>query len=258
MPDNSIDSLEVFHRQFLNRWEKKKNPLQILSEYENIRRGPNETVQDYCTRFNSIYNAIRVNLRPPPNLALIKFRDGFDKDMEFQHRERNPPTLEEMLSVAISDEANLLAKRSRVRNEKRGTAKDETSPSNIKIDSLSKSMERLMDRIDNIERKPQWDNQQAPPVRNLNFRKNQNQNTTKNGPDQNIRPPFQENYAETSHPEHPEQHIQINLMGLDDEDVVFLTEDDQAFHMLQQLQIQCGESFDYKKGYHSSIFEVHK
>jgi hypothetical protein len=32
-------------------------------------------------------------------------------------------------------------------------------------------MEKLMDRIENIERKPHWDNQQAPPVRNPNFRK---------------------------------------------------------------------------------------
>lgn len=28
-----------------------------------------------------IYNAIPVNLRPPPHLALIKFPDGFDTDM---------------------------------------------------------------------------------------------------------------------------------------------------------------------------------
>lgn len=170
-PVNSIDSLEVLHQQFLTRWEKKKNPLQILSKYDNIRRGPNETVQDYCTRFNSIYNAMLVNLRPPPDLALIKFPDGFDIDMAFQLREGNPPMLEEMQSVAVSVEANLLAKRARVRNEKRGTTKDDASPLDIKIDNLAKSMEIIMDRIDNIERKPQWDNQQAPPIRNLNFRK---------------------------------------------------------------------------------------
>jgi len=123
--------------------------------------------------------------------------------MAYQIRERNPPTLEEMQSVAVSVEANLLAKRARVRNEKRGTTKDEASPFDIKIDSLAKSMERLMDRIDNKERKPQWDNQQAPLVRNLNFRKNQNQNIRKNGLNQNIRLPFQENYVETSHPEDP-------------------------------------------------------
>ena len=105
---------------------KEENSLQILSEYENIRRGPNETIQDHYTRFNNIYNTIPVNLRPPPDLALIKFPDGFDTDTAYQLRERNPPTLEEMQSVAVSVEANLLAKRARVKNERRGTAKEET------------------------------------------------------------------------------------------------------------------------------------
>lgn len=68
----------------------------------------------------------------------------------------------------------MLAKRARVRNEKR-TAKEETSPSDLKIDNLAKNMERLMERIGNMERKPQWDNQQAPPIRNPNFRNNQTQ-----------------------------------------------------------------------------------
>jgi len=193
-PTNHITYME---RLFIDRWENKNNPLQILSEYENIKRGPNETVQAYCTKFDGIYNAIPVNLRSPPNLALIKFPDGFDTDMSYQLRERNPPTLEEMQSVVVSVEANLLAKMARVRNEKR-TGMEETSPSDLKIDNLAKNMEGIMERIGNMERKPQWDNQQAPPIRNPNFRNNQN--TGKNGPDQNIRPPFQENYLETSNP----------------------------------------------------------
>lgn len=85
-----------------------------------------------------------------------------------------------MQSVVVSVEANLLAKRARVRNERTRTAKDETFPSHIKIHNLAKSMEIIMDRIGNMERKPQWDNQQTPPVRNPNFRNNQN--IGKNGP----------------------------------------------------------------------------
>lgn len=119
LPPNSIYSLDVFYQQFLNRWEKKKNHLQILSEYENLKRGPNETVQNYCTRFNNVYNAIPLDLRPPPSLALIKFPDGFDTDLAFQLRVRNSPTLEDMKIVVISVEANLLSKRARVRNERR-------------------------------------------------------------------------------------------------------------------------------------------
>jgi len=44
LPPNSIDSLELFYQKFLHRWEKKKNPLQILSGHENLKRGPNETI----------------------------------------------------------------------------------------------------------------------------------------------------------------------------------------------------------------------
>lgn len=47
-------------------------------------------------------------------------------------------------------------------------------------------------------------------------------------------------------------------MVLNDEDIVFLTQDEQELHMLQQLKIQSGESFDYKQGYAYAIFEVHK
>lgn len=101
-PANHIADLANFQRLFIDSWERKNNPLQILSEYENIRRRPNEIVQDYCTRFNNIYNAILVNLRPPHDLALINFPDGFDTDMTYQLRERNPPTLEEIQSVVVS------------------------------------------------------------------------------------------------------------------------------------------------------------
>ena len=68
-----------------------------------------------------------------------------------------------------------------------------------------------------------------------NFRNNQNQSTGKNGPDHNIRPPFQENYVEISNSEDLKQDIQINLMGLNEEETIFLTQDDQELHMLQQL-----------------------
>ena len=94
-----------------------------------------------------------LDLRPPPGLALIKFLYGFDTDMAFQLRERNPPTLEDMQNVAVSVEANLLAKIARVRNERRAPLKDETSPFDKTMDALAKGMERMMDRIEVNERK---------------------------------------------------------------------------------------------------------
>ena len=101
--------------------------MHILSEYDTIKRGPHETVLDYCARFNNVYNAIPQKLRPTPDLALYKFPDGFDVEMAYQLRERAPQSLAEMQNVVVSVEANLIAKRNRARTERRTTFKEEPS-----------------------------------------------------------------------------------------------------------------------------------
>jgi len=242
----------------LNRREKRKDPLHILSEYENFKRGPQETVQDYYTGFNNVYNAIPQNLRPLANLALIKFPDAFDSDMAYQLRERAPRSLEEMQSIAISVEANLISKRARARAERRIPIKEEPSAFEQKLDAIIKGMDRLGDRVETIERKSSWDGQRNNIGRNSNFRKKQNPNTGKVGPDQNIRPPFQENYSEASTSSEPTKDTQINLMGLNSEQQIFFTQEDQEAYTLNQFQIQSGESFDFKEEYDTAIYEVHK
>lgn len=39
---NSILNPYALYLSFLNRWEKKKDPLHILTEYDNLKRGPQE------------------------------------------------------------------------------------------------------------------------------------------------------------------------------------------------------------------------
>jgi len=127
LPVNSIGEPEALYQTFLNRWEKMKDPLHIFSEYNTIKKSPREVVLDYCAKFNNVYNAIPQNLRPPPDLALYTFPDGFDPDMAYQLRERAPQTLAEMENIAVSVEANLIAKRNRARTERRTTFKEEHS-----------------------------------------------------------------------------------------------------------------------------------
>ena len=146
----------------------KENPLQILSEYENIKRNVGETVQDYCLRFNAIYNAISANLTPPVGLALLKFPNGFDADMAYQLRETDPTTLEDVQKIAISVEANLLAKRARTRAEKRVIVKEEASPSDSKMDTLIRTVENMVYQLTISYR-------HEPQIRNPNFRGQQPQ-----------------------------------------------------------------------------------
>jgi len=127
LPANSIGDPEALYQTFLNRWEKKKDPLHTLSEYDAIKRGPQETVLDYCARFNNVYNAIPQNLRPPPDLALYKFPNGFDTDMAYQLRERAPQTLADMRNITVIVEAKLIAKQNRARAERRTNFKEKPS-----------------------------------------------------------------------------------------------------------------------------------
>ena len=94
LPTGCIANLDAFHQTFLARQEIKNNRLQLLNEYKRLKRKLNETVEEYCERFNIVYNAIPTYIKPSPSLDLIYFPDGFDVDMEYQLRERDSVTLE--------------------------------------------------------------------------------------------------------------------------------------------------------------------
>lgn len=80
---------------------------------------------------------------------MVKFPDGFGVDVSYQLREINPTTLEKMQRYVVSVEANILAKRARLRSKRRVIIKEEpyTSYVDAKIYTLVKTMVRMMERI---------------------------------------------------------------------------------------------------------------
>ena len=86
-------------------------------------------MQAYCTRFNSVYNALSPKLKPPQGSALNKFPKGFDPEMAYQLRERDFETLEDMQRGALSVEVNLMEKRAKMKTEKRVSFREESTPS---------------------------------------------------------------------------------------------------------------------------------
>ena len=50
----------------------------------------------------------------------------------------------------------------------------------------------------------------------------------------------------------------MNLVDLKGEQQIFLTQEDQDDHEINQFQTKSGESFDFKQGYDSAIYEMHK
>lgn len=150
----------------MDHWEVKKYPFQITSEYTKIKRNVGESVQDYFIRFNVVYNAIPDDFKPSRKSSLPKFPDGFDLDMAYKLRERDPATLEEIQQIAISVEANLNDKRARLKAEKRVSIKEEVSTS----DQFLCKVEKIIKRLELDKREPQIQNpnfcgQQQPQFR---------------------------------------------------------------------------------------------
>jgi hypothetical protein len=80
LPTASIPDFAAFETLFLARWGDKKNPLQLLTQYNNIKRSPSETVQEFSTRFMRVYNSIPTEVKPPPGAAQLRYVDSFDND----------------------------------------------------------------------------------------------------------------------------------------------------------------------------------
>jgi hypothetical protein len=177
-----------------------------------------------------------------------------------------------MMSDTIEVEVNLMAsgkiKQNFDRNGKKpqGDAQPSTSrSSDDKFDLMMKTMEKLMERM-SMENKPAAREKNDFQPRNQNFRRGLvpqiRQREQRDQGDQQIRPPFQNNYAN----EDFDQMIQDQMHCCDDTDThMFLTkgEHDQFMDandgiMLETDDTLSSETKEFRKGYHNAIMQFQK
>ena len=109
-----------------------------------------------------------------------------------------------------------------------------------------------MERINLSDRNPPRDNAPAPQIRNPNFRRNppqirqwdprdprdQRDQRDQRGPDHLIRPPLQENYVDDGGEVNKElEDTHINLMGIHDNEAIFLTQEEHELFLLNQTKV---------------------
>ena len=107
LPAGSIHNFQEFETIFLGKWERKKNSLYLLTQYNNLRKAPNESVQDFSYRFKKSFNAIPVDVKPPPGVAKLHYADAFSSEFTLLLRERRSVSLEDMMDDATEVEVNL-------------------------------------------------------------------------------------------------------------------------------------------------------
>ena len=172
----SIHNFQEFETTFLRRWEHKRNSLQLLTQYNNLKRGVVESVQDFSNRFMKTYDSILADVKLPPGDVKLHYEDAFDSEFTLLLRERRYVSLTDMMDDAIEVEVNPVASnKTKQRNETirvKGEAQASTSQSNpdVKFDMMIKVIEKLMDKL-SIDDKNQNRDQNDPQIRNPNFRR---------------------------------------------------------------------------------------
>jgi hypothetical protein len=130
-----------------------------------------------------------------------------------------------------------------------------------------RNIEKMMEIFQINDRNPPRENQPAPQIRNPNFRRNlpkirqrepRNQRDQR-GPDQQIRPPLQENYDDKGEYIIKElDDIHIKLMGVNDSDSVFLTHEEHEIFILSQTEVNEEAKESEQHAFENSIMEVHR
>jgi len=86
-----------------------------------------------------------ITIRPPPRSPLLHNPKAFDLEMEFQLRERNLATLEEMQNSVVDVEANLMIKRAKLKEEEiKKIDLEESTSLEVKLDILVNAAEEMM------------------------------------------------------------------------------------------------------------------
>lgn len=79
----------------------------IIEEHNQLKRQPNETTKQFFDTLYQINYSMSSNIRPPLDSTLLHYPKALDPEIEFQLRERNPSTLEQMQNITVDVEVNL-------------------------------------------------------------------------------------------------------------------------------------------------------
>ena len=144
----------------------------MLTLYNQLSRGNNESINNLSSRFNTIYNSLTEDCKPLEGMAKLHYVEAFDDEFSLALMERRSDKLADMMSDTIEVDINMMSsRRGRYKMETRKVKEEpqaSTSSIDPKFDSLMKVMEKLVDKL-SIDNKPVA-RDSDPQIKNPNFR----------------------------------------------------------------------------------------
>lgn len=106
---NSIVDFQAFENAFLRNWGDKKKPLQLLTQYNNLKKNTIEIVQEFSTKFMKAYDSIPDEVKPLVGVAQLHYANAYESDFSLLLRERIFVSVEDIMNDANEVEVNMMA-----------------------------------------------------------------------------------------------------------------------------------------------------
>ena len=88
--------MEELENQFTQRWGEKRDHGYSLTEFNAIKRKPDENISYFVEIFNKLYNSFPAEMKPPPFGAKVFFVGALKKILVSHFEKGYPPTLEQI------------------------------------------------------------------------------------------------------------------------------------------------------------------
>ena len=107
-PARSIPTFQAFQNAFLERWDDKKSPLQVFSQYKSLKNERFESIHEFYSSFMRMYNSIPSYIKTLVGAANIHYANFFDREFSLLLIESRYATLDDMMSGYKEVEVNLM------------------------------------------------------------------------------------------------------------------------------------------------------
>ena len=81
----------------------------MLTQYNQLKRGNDETIKSFSSRFNIIYNPLPMQCKPLEGMEKLHYAESFDDEFALFLRERRYATSIDMMSYEIEVEINMMS-----------------------------------------------------------------------------------------------------------------------------------------------------
>jgi hypothetical protein len=91
--DNHLTSYEGFSNLFKSRWSTKKDGGTLGAQFNQIKKRENETVKEFNTIFDKLYNQIPKEFYPTASSICLLYMNAFEGKFRFILEDKKPTSL---------------------------------------------------------------------------------------------------------------------------------------------------------------------